>query len=50
MEKKRYANIDLLKAIAIVMVISLHSKLFNTDFISSGKISIYIQYSIRLIC
>lgn len=50
MEKKRYANIDLLKTIAIVMVIALHSKLFHTDFITSGKISTYIQYAIRILC
>ena len=50
MEKKRYANIDLLKTIAIVMVIALHSKLFRTDFITNENLSTYIQYAIRLIC
>ena len=38
MEKKRYANIDLLKTIAIIMVIALHSQLFITDFIKDNKI------------
>ena len=47
MEKKRYANIDLLKTIAIIMVIALHSQLFITDFIKDNKISTYIQYFIR---
>ena len=50
MEIKRYANIDLLKTIAIMMVIALHSKLFHTDFITSGKFTMYIQYAIRIIC
>lgn len=44
MEKKRYANIDLLKTIAIFMVICLHSQVFNTDFIGNPKISSYVQY------
>ena len=50
MEKKRYANIDLLKTIAIFMVICLHSQLFSTDFIGNPKISSYIQYGIRILC
>lgn len=50
MEKKRYANIDLLKTIAIIMVIALHSQLFTTDFIKDNKISTYIQYFIRILC
>ena len=50
MEKKRYANIDLLKTIAIIMVIALHSQLFITDFIKDNKISTYIQYFIRILC
>ena len=47
MEKKRYANIDLLKTIAIIMVIALHSQLFITDFIKDNKISTYF---IRILC
>lgn len=50
MEKKRYANIDLLKTIAIFMVICLHSQVFNTDFIGNPKISSYVQYGIRILC
>lgn len=49
MEKKRYANIDLLKTIAIFMVICLHSQLLSTNFIGNPKISSYIQYGIRII-
>ena len=51
MEKKRYANIDLLKAIAILMVIALHAGLFNTAFITSSGISIssIIQFIFRMV-
>ena len=44
MEKKRYANIDLLKTVAILMVIALHSQLFKLDFIQYNNISSYIQF------
>lgn len=50
MEKKRYANIDLLKSIAIIMVIAIHSHLFNTDFISTPTWSAYLQYALRVLC
>lgn len=50
MEKKRYANIDLLKSIAIIMVIAIHSHLFNTDFIANSKTSVYLQYALRILC
>ncbi len=50
MEKKRYANIDLLKTLAILMVIALHSQLFKLDFIQNNNISSYIQYFFRIIC
>lgn len=50
MEKKRYANIDLLKTVAILMVIALHSQLFKLDFIQYNNISSYIQYFLRIIC
>ncbi len=49
MEKKRYAYIDLLKTIAILMVIALHSKFFYTDFITSPKVTTYLQYALRII-
>ena len=47
MGEKRLLNIDILKTIAILMVISLHSFLWNTNL--DGSISHYIQYSLRLI-
>ncbi|MDO4458667.1 MAG: acyltransferase [Clostridia bacterium] len=51
MEKKiRYDNLDLLKAIAIVMVVSLHIPMWNTDFIADNNLSQYVQYFIRIIC
>ena len=50
MEKKRYANIDLLKTVAILMVIALHSQLFKLDFIQYNNISSYIQYFLWIIC
>lgn len=49
MEKKRYANLDLLKTIAIVMVIMLHSSVLNTNFVTTPGISSIIQYAIRII-
>lgn len=47
---KRYDNIDLLKVIAILMVLPLHTGLFVTDFIKMSSIGTYIQYAIRLVC
>ena len=47
--KKRYDNIDLLKFIAIFMVITLHVPLFFTDFINTKQFSNIIQYSFRLV-
>lgn len=52
MEKKRYANIDLLKTIAILMVIALHVILYYTNFMDQNgnvNISFFIQYAFRLI-
>lgn len=49
MEKKRYDNIDLLKTIAIIMVIILHSSVLNTDFIKTPGISSVAQYALRII-
>lgn len=50
MEKKRYANIDLLKTIAILMVIVLHSQLFSTNFMLNNNITTYVQYFLRIAC
>ena len=48
--KQRYAYIDLIKTIAIIMVIILHASLFTTDFIKLGTADSAIQYAIRIIC
>ncbi len=45
----RYENIDLLKCIAIFMVILIHIPAFNTYFIEEKNNNIIIQYSLRLI-
>lgn len=47
--RKRYDNIDLLKFIAIFMVITLHVPLYFTDFIKTQNIENFIQFSFRLI-
>lgn len=49
MEKRRYANIDLLKTCAILMVIILHSQIYNINFIENFKISTIMQYFFRII-
>ena len=49
MEKKRYANIDLLKTMAIVMVIILHSQVLNTNFIANFQVSSILQYALRIV-
>lgn len=45
----RMFYIDVLKALAIVMVVSLHSGLWHTDFISNQTFATYFQYFLRLI-
>lgn len=47
--KKRYDNVDLLKFIAICMVITLHVPLYFTNFIETKQFSNFIQYSFRLV-
>lgn len=47
--RKRYDHIDLLKCIAIFMVITLHVPLYFTDFIKTQNTENFIQYSFRLI-
>ena len=49
MEKKRYDNLDLMKMIAIILVIILHTPLFDFDFIASPTISKKLSYGVRLI-
>lgn len=45
---KRLDNIDLLKAISILMVISLHVPLWHVDFITQPTITRILQYFLRL--
>lgn len=45
--KLRYDNLDLLKTIAIFAVVSMHTGVWNVDFISSGSISKIFLYIIR---
>ena len=47
--KKRYDNIDLLKCLSTLMVISLHIPLWSDNFIESSSIPQIIQYAFRLI-
>lgn len=49
MMKKRYDNIDLLKCLSTLMVISLHIPLWSDNFIESSSIPQIIQYAFRLI-
>lgn len=46
---KRYAYIDLIKTIAIIMVIILHSGLLKTDFIMLKSGRSMIQFAVRII-
>ena len=50
-ESKRYSNIDLLKTVAIVMVVALHIPVWRWDFLVDGQyhFGIWIQYCFRLI-
>ena len=49
-EKKRYDYVDILKTIAIFMVIILHSINFNMNFIEEESIKSYISFFIRILC
>lgn len=48
-DKKRIKFLDYMKIIAIIMVISLHASLWNTNFITNNTFSTYFQYSLRLV-
>ena len=48
--KEYYDFIDLLKTIAIIMVIFLHIPVWNVDFIATNNISNIIQYWMRVAC
>lgn len=47
--KKRYDNLDLLKAFGIMAVVSLHVPLWNADFMGGGTRQQLCQYAVRLI-
>ena len=47
---QRQDNLDLLKAIAILMVLSLHVPLWNVDFINTPTLGRALQYAARLVC
>ena len=49
MEQKRYDYLDLFKCIAILMVMSLHSLLWTTDFIKGDSFGLLIQWCLRLL-
>jgi surface polysaccharide O-acyltransferase-like enzyme len=49
MNKERYDYIDLLKVIAICMVLILHSEFLHYDFIMTGNLASYIQFGIRIL-
>ena len=48
--KKRYDYLDLLKCIAMLMVVSLHTGLWHTNFIATKSIGSFVQYCIRMLC
>lgn len=46
---KRIAGLDLLKAVAMLMVVSLHAGTWHVDFLNSPSASTLLQYSARLL-
>ena len=49
-ETKRYDHIDLLKFISMLMVVSLHTSLWNNNFMVNNNLNVFIQFIVRLIC
>lgn len=49
MKKTRFDNIDLIKALAILMVLALHTSLWRFDFFATPTASRVFQYAMRLI-
>lgn len=47
--KKRFGNIDIIKAIGMFWVISLHVDVWHVDFISGNRLSGLLQYAFRII-
>jgi surface polysaccharide O-acyltransferase-like enzyme len=48
-EKKRYDGLDIIKFIAILMVIATHIPLYEYDFIKDNNISIYVQFLFKMV-
>ena len=48
--KNKIIGLDIIKSLAIILVVSLHSGLWKVDFISSGLIQNTLQYACRLLC
>lgn len=46
----RLWGLDALKAIAICMVVPLHTGLFHPDFIASPGVQTFVQFAFRLLC
>lgn len=49
MEKTRYHNVDLLKAIAIFFVVLYHSTIYSYDFLANNSPDNYLLYFLRTI-
>lgn len=49
MEKKRIDGLDVLKALGICMVLSLHVPLWDPDFITNPNIVHILQYAARIV-
>lgn len=43
-QKSRLCHIDLIESIAILFVVTYHSTLYSTDFLSNPSISVYLSY------
>lgn len=48
--KERYDNIDILKTIAIIMVILLHTLEWNIYFLNDESLRIYLTFFARIMC
>ena len=48
-DKKRIIGLDVMKAVAILMVVTLHLYFWNGDFIAVPMLKTYLQYCFRLI-
>lgn len=48
-QKKRLDNLDVMKAFAIMAVLTLHTGIWRTDFVSPFSVSMLAQYACRLL-